>query len=155
MAGINPGIIEAASANLAYASDPIPENLPNEIKLCPGPLELISDAARANALVLFVYMAGHKGVCPLPGTYVDEVLTRAGFINVSRETIVMRFFEHYPRRLLAGLEIPEIKRVRSADWALCLKESAFDAWLSEIAHRRSWPLDSRPRRGRGRPERAS
>jgi hypothetical protein len=74
------------------------------------------------------------------------------FFQLTLETIVFRFMDFYPCRILDGFDLPGIRKARFDKFALCLKESAFDDWLASTAHQHSWPLDSKPRRGPGQPK---
>jgi hypothetical protein len=147
-------LVEAAKANLAFAANPTPDNIP---KLPPGPsypapIELIADALRSGGLTLFIYVESRRNVIPLPAICTHEVLRRAGFISPSRDTIGFRWVDFYPRRILDGLDLHVVNKARFNKFAFCFRASEFDDWLANTARLQSWPLDSEPRRGPGRPK---
>jgi hypothetical protein len=101
---------------------------------------------------LFIYIESRQRVIPIPATYVQEVLEKAGFLQRTREAIVFRFRGFYPRRILNAVASPELRRTRFENFAFCLRERLFDDWLAHTAHQMHWPLDLKRRRGPGRPQ---
>jgi hypothetical protein len=78
-------------------------------------------------------------------------LDRLGFFRLTRETIGFRSREFFPRRILANFDLPGVSARSFDEFALCLKESAFDAWLADTARQQGWPLDAVRSSHRGRP----
>ena len=118
----------------------------------PKPIELIGDALRSGDLVLFLYGNKNHHVIAVPTICSQAVLERAGFLQAAREAHILRFKRFLPRHILDDLDLPGIKRGQLEVFALCLREKVFDDWLAGTARKYSWPLDAKPRRGRGRPK---
>jgi hypothetical protein len=155
--GIPAGLIDAARANLAEAADLTHGKIPRtpvrpRMPAYPEPIEFIADALRSGHLKLFIYTENRQHLIPVPGIGAVEVLERAGFFRPARETIAFRFMDFLPRRILDSLDLKGINKAQFDEFALCLRESAFDIWLASTARQQSWPLDAKPRRGRGRPQ---
>src|SRR5215510_7154068 len=159
---IPPELLAAAEANLALAAHTTPDQIlerlelfrlpaPTELSRHPKPKELIVEALRRGALTLFIYVESRQRVIPIPPTYVQEVLEKAGFLRVTREAIVFRLRGFYPRRLLNAVASPELRKARFENFAFCVHERLFDHWLAHTAHHLQWPLDLNGHRGRGRP----
>lgn len=151
-------LVEAAEANITYALNPVPRNpppKPPKLPTYPEPLEMITDAVRSGNLSIFLYTDSANYVVPISATLVDDLLRSTGFSRPSRETIVYRFKDHYPRSVLNRLDLPSVRRKKFERFALCLRERAFDDWMAETSHQQSWPLGAKPRRKRGRPDRVS
>jgi hypothetical protein len=150
-------LLGAAMANFAKATNPTSGILLKraEIPSYPEPMELIAGAIESGALTLFMHAESGNRCVPVPRSSGTEALERAGLLRVSRQTIAFRFMHFYPRRLFDGLDLPGMPREQFDKFALCLREVVFDEWLTKTARQQRWPLDAKPRRGRGRPDRVS
>jgi hypothetical protein len=151
-------LVEAAEANIAYALNPVPHNpppKPPKLPTYPEPLEMITDAVRSGNLSMFLNTDAANYVFPIPAALVDDLLRSTGFSRPTRETIVYRFKDHYPRSVLNGLDFPSVRGKKLERFALCLREGAFDGWMAQASRQQSWPLGAKPRRRPGRPDRVS
>jgi hypothetical protein len=149
-------VMDAARANAALAErgDLTPDEIfkiseQPQIPAYPEPIELIADTLRSGDLTLFIYAENYHHVIPVPAICVHAVLEKVGLLHRTRDTIILRFKNFFPRQILDGLDLPGSGQFET--FALCLRERAFDDWLSRTARQRSWPLDAKPRRGSGRP----
>src|SRR5262249_50571562 len=152
-------LMDAAKSNvtLAERGELTLAEIPNPSKESqfpeyPEPIELIGDALRSGDLVLFLYGNKNHHVIAVPTICSQAVLERAGFLQATREAHILRFKRFLPRHILDDLDLAGIKRGQLEVFALCLRERAFDDWLAGSARKYSWPLDAKPRRGRGRPK---
>ena len=151
-------VMDAARANAALAERGglAPDEIfkiseQPQIPPYPEPIELIADTLRSGDLTLFIYAENYHHVIPVPSICVHAVLKKVGLLQRTRDTIILRFKNSFPHQTLDGLDLPGINSGQFETFALCLRERAFDDWLSRTARQRSWPLDAKPRRGPGRP----
>src|SRR5262249_47192302 len=149
-------VLEAARANVAEATNLTPHK---DFKILsrprmpayPKPIKLVADAVGSGRLTLFIFAEKLLRVIPVPANCTQEILERAGSFHSTREIISFRFMGFFPRQILTGLDFPEINMVQFDKFGVCLRESAFDAWLASTARQQCWPLDAEPRTERGRP----
>src|SRR5262249_15562815 len=149
-------VLEAARANVAEAANLTADkdfkiSGRTRIPTYPEPIELLTDAVGSARLTLYIFAENTQRVVPVPANFTQEILERGGFFRSTSETISFRLTHFFPRRILAGLDFPEISMAEFDKFGMCLRESAFDAWLASTAHQQCWPVDAIPRSGRGRP----
>jgi hypothetical protein len=156
--GMPPSMIEAAKANVtkavpvdltAYGGVSISAGPP--LLAYPDPTKLIADVLESGQVTLFIFFPNLRRVIPVPADRVQEILERLGFFRPTRETIGFRLRGFFPKRILAGFDLPGMDATPFNEFALCLRESVFDDWLARTAREQGWPLDAPRPSGRGRP----
>jgi hypothetical protein len=158
--GVSERLLAAAAANVAHTNNPIPvpENLPPKLEPDPAgdtakaPMTAVIQAITFHSLTLFIWTDVGTKVYKVSSKLVGDVLTRAGFPTV-KENFYLRLMQMYPVAILEFLDLDQGWQSTAKRFALCLSETQFENWLGDTARDRSWPLDAKPRRGRGRPGR--
>jgi hypothetical protein len=146
-------VLEAAEANLSGGTSVVRSNnqqKPDNNEDRQG-IVFIIQGLESNDLSLFVYSPSAHRVVPVPSEGAGEALRKAGFISPTIETIVYRFMDFYPRKVMSGIELSGFTRPEFESFAFCLREKVFDNWLAATARRSRWPIDLKRHSGRGRP----
>jgi hypothetical protein len=151
--GIPTWVLEAAEANLSRSDSVVRSNNQQKPGNNEDPQGIVSiiQALESKDLALFVYSSFAHRVVPVPSEGVGEALDRAGFLRPTLETIVYRFMDFYPRKVMNGIDVPGFTRPEFDRFAFCLREKLFDNWLAATARRLRWPIDVKRHSGRGRP----
>jgi hypothetical protein len=150
--GIPTWVLEGAEANLSGADSVLrPKDQQKSGNEAPQGIVFIIQALESKDLALFVYSPSAHRVVLVPSEGVGEALDRAGFLKPTAETIVYRFMDFYPRKVLNGIDVPGFTRPEFDRFAFCLRERLFDNWLAATARRLRWPIDVKRHSGRGRP----
>jgi hypothetical protein len=151
--GVPIWVLEAAEANLSGRTSVVRSNNqqnPDNNEGRQG-IVFIIQGLESKDLSLFVYSPSAHRVVPVPPEGVGEALRKAGFLSPTMETIVYRFMDFYPRKVMNGIELPGFTGAEFERFAFCLRERVFDNWLAATARRLRWPIDRKRQSGRGRP----
>jgi hypothetical protein len=151
--GIPTWVLEAAEDNLSGANSAVRSNnqqTPGSNEH-PQAMAFIVQALQSKDLVLFVYSPSAHRVAPVPSEGTSEALDSVGFLKPTRETIVYRFMDFYPRKVMHGIDVPGFARPEFDRFAFCLRERLFDNCLAATARQLRWPIDVKRHSGRGRP----
>jgi hypothetical protein len=153
-------VLIAAQQNVEDASVRRPEPFVIKVKAHPTelrmnlPLRTLVGAISSGEIALFAITESSARIFAISENSVDEVLARTGF-PPTKSTIHMRFMEMVPITVLRDFEGGELQRCGSKTFALILKESEFEDWLGRVARQNRWPVDKKPPKSVGRPDRIS
>jgi hypothetical protein len=152
-------VLIAAKQNVEDASVSRAEKFEIKVKAHPTgrrldlPLTTLTGAIGSGEIALFAMIENSARIFAISEN-ADEVLARTGF-PPTKSTIYTRFMKMVPITVLRDLECGELQRCGSKMFALILKEGEFEDWLGRIARQKRWPVDRKPPRSVGRPDRVS
>jgi hypothetical protein len=129
--------------------------LKNEAAPPDETLTTLVSAITAGELTLFAMTEKSTRVYALAPDIAVEVLDRTGFWPKRLETIGLRLRKMIPITFLQDLRVGALRRAGAETFALVFRESEFDSWMGRTASQNDWPIDRKPRRRVGRPDRVS